>query len=100
MEALFTCVGGVFVFFGLFGIVISRSYLISLFLCLEVIVIGLFCLLVRSSFFFEGVGGYSFVVLRLLAVKACEASAGLALTVAFSRSHGNTLLSSGNLLVS
>ena len=36
----------------------------------------------------------------ILAVKACEASAGLALMVSLSRSHGKTLLSSLNLLYS
>jgi len=100
MEALFTLVRCLLIFCGFFGVVISRTYLICLFLCLEVVVIGIFCLIFCVSFFREGLGGDSFLCLSLLAVKACEASSGLALTVSFSRSHGNTLLTSGKLLMS
>uniref|UniRef100_A0AAU7E3A4 NADH-ubiquinone oxidoreductase chain 4L n=1 Tax=Protankyra bidentata TaxID=2904677 RepID=A0AAU7E3A4_9ECHN len=90
--------GLVIVFCGLLGILITRSYVISLFLCLEIIVIGLlFLLMFDSSFSLEGC--WSYYCISLLAVNACEASAGLAMVVSLSRSHGSTLISSVNLLV-
>lgn len=85
---------------GVFGLIISRSYLISLFLCLEVLVIGVLSFIIRTSFFFKGAGSDSYFCLCLLAIKACEAASGLALVVSFSRRHKSTLVSSAKLLIS
>nr|YP_010181238.1 NADH dehydrogenase subunit 4L [Chiridota heheva]QVD42788.1 NADH dehydrogenase subunit 4L [Chiridota heheva]QVD42801.1 NADH dehydrogenase subunit 4L [Chiridota sp. SS-2021] len=83
---------------GLLGIVFNRAYIISLLLCLELLVMSLFMLLCCFGLFY-GVS-VSFYSISILAVNACEASAGLALMVSMSRSFGNTLLFSLNLLSS
>lgn len=91
--------GIVVCFSGLLGLIISRSYLISLFLCLEVLVLGILCLIVGISYLYGGSGKDRHLCLCLLAMKACEAASGLALVVSFSRSHGRTLVSSASLLI-
>nr|BDH75809.2 NADH dehydrogenase subunit 4L [Euapta godeffroyi] len=91
--------GVVIVLSGFLGLIITRSYIISLFLCLELIVVGLLTLMaVYSLFSLES--NWSSLCLLLLCVNACEASAGLALIVSVSRSHGSTSLSNVNLLIS
>jgi len=90
--------GLVIIFCGLLGILITRSYVISLFLCLEIIVIGLLFLLMFNSLF-RLEECWRYYCISLLAIKACEARAGLAMVVSLSRSHGKTLISGVNLLV-
>lgn len=100
MGVLLSLFGVTIFFSGILGLIISRSYLISLFLCLEVLVIGVLSLTLRKSFLYKSSGIDCHLCLCLLAIKACEAASGLALTVSFSRRHGKTLIRSANLLVS
>lgn len=79
------------------GLVINRSHLLSALLCLELLLISSFAgitLLVNS------VATFTFIStpLILLTLSACEASAGLALLVSISRTHGSDLIHTFNLL--
>nr|YP_009051402.1 NADH dehydrogenase subunit 4L [Tetrastemma olgarum]AIH00390.1 NADH dehydrogenase subunit 4L [Tetrastemma olgarum] len=79
-------------FVGIFTVLISMfvfvfqrfHYLMSL-LCLEMMILGLF-LLVLSVYSFKNEG---FLVFVLLTFAACEAAVGLGLLISLIRSHGS-----------
>nr|YP_009034357.1 NADH dehydrogenase subunit 4L [Draconetta xenica]BAO84688.1 NADH dehydrogenase subunit 4L [Draconetta xenica] len=82
---------------GLSGLAFHRYHLLSALLCLEGMMISLFIALSVWTLQF-GVTNFSIAPMVLLAFSACEASAGLALLVATSRTHGSDLLKTLNLL--
>ncbi|YP_006665917.1 NADH dehydrogenase subunit 4L (mitochondrion) [Oryzias melastigma] len=84
-------------FMGLVGLVLYRTQLLSALLCLEAMMLILFislslwALQLMSTMF-------AACPMILLALSACEASAGLALLVATARSHGSGRLKNLSLL--
>nr|NP_739732.1 NADH dehydrogenase subunit 4L [Lophius americanus]WMI35620.1 NADH dehydrogenase subunit 4L [Lophiidae sp.]WMI35321.1 NADH dehydrogenase subunit 4L [Lophius americanus]WMI35594.1 NADH dehydrogenase subunit 4L [Lophius americanus]WMI35659.1 NADH dehydrogenase subunit 4L [Lophius americanus]BAC23302.1 NADH dehydrogenase subunit 4L [Lophius americanus] len=82
---------------GLAGLTFHRTHLLSALLCLEGMMLALFLALSLWSLQL-GVTGFSATPLLLLAFSACEASAGLALLVATTRTHGSDRLQTLNLL--
>nr|YP_010173788.1 NADH dehydrogenase subunit 4L [Gerlachea australis]QSJ54431.1 NADH dehydrogenase subunit 4L [Gerlachea australis] len=82
---------------GLTGLVFHRTHLLSALLCLEGMMLSLYISLAIWSLSM-GSTSSSALPLFLLAVSACEASAGLALLVATTRTHGTDRLQSLNLL--
>nr|YP_009240293.1 NADH dehydrogenase subunit 4L [Chionodraco hamatus]YP_009512158.1 NADH dehydrogenase subunit 4L [Chaenodraco wilsoni]AMO01442.1 NADH dehydrogenase subunit 4L [Chionodraco hamatus]AMO01527.1 NADH dehydrogenase subunit 4L [Chionodraco hamatus]AXJ91477.1 NADH dehydrogenase subunit 4L [Chaenodraco wilsoni]QSJ54405.1 NADH dehydrogenase subunit 4L [Chaenodraco wilsoni] len=82
---------------GLTGLVFHRTHLLSALLCLEGMMLSLY---VAFSIWSLSMGATSSSALPLflLAISACEASAGLALLVATARTHGTDRLQSLNLL--
>nr|BBH37248.1 NADH dehydrogenase subunit 4L [Priolepis latifascima]BBI37684.1 NADH dehydrogenase subunit 4L [Priolepis latifascima] len=82
---------------GLAGLAFHRIHLLSALLCLEGMMLSLFLAL---SFWTLQLNSTSFTAapLLLLAFSACEASAGLALLVATTRTHGTDRLKNLNLL--
>nr|YP_009123816.1 NADH dehydrogenase subunit 4L [Parachaenichthys charcoti]AJN91090.1 NADH dehydrogenase subunit 4L [Parachaenichthys charcoti] len=82
---------------GLTGLVFHRTHLLSALLCLEGMMLSLYLSLAIWSLSMSSVSS-SALPLFLLAVSACEASAGLALLVATARTHGTDRLQSLNLL--
>lgn len=82
---------------GFLGLAFHRTHLLSALLCLEGIMLSLY--IAFSLWALElGSMNFSTAPLLLLAFSACEASAGLALLVATSRTHGTDHLHSLNLL--
>nr|YP_010173801.1 NADH dehydrogenase subunit 4L [Gymnodraco acuticeps]APU88618.1 NADH dehydrogenase subunit 4L [Gymnodraco acuticeps]QSJ54444.1 NADH dehydrogenase subunit 4L [Gymnodraco acuticeps] len=79
------------------GLVFHRTHLLSALLCLEGMMLSLYIALSTWSLSM-GSTSSSALPLFLLAVSACEASAGLALLVATTRTHGTDRLQSLNLL--
>nr|WNH19080.1 NADH dehydrogenase subunit 4L [Gibberichthys pumilus] len=82
---------------GLVGLAFHRTHLLSALLCLEGMMLSLFIALSLWALQLDATG-YSASPMLLLAFSACEASAGLALLVATSRTHGTDRLQSLNLL--
>nr|BBH37079.1 NADH dehydrogenase subunit 4L [Priolepis semidoliata]BBH37196.1 NADH dehydrogenase subunit 4L [Priolepis semidoliata]BBH37209.1 NADH dehydrogenase subunit 4L [Priolepis semidoliata]BBH37222.1 NADH dehydrogenase subunit 4L [Priolepis semidoliata]BBI37595.1 NADH dehydrogenase subunit 4L [Priolepis semidoliata] len=82
---------------GLAGLAFHRIHLLSALLCLESMMLSLF---LGISFWTLQLNSTSFTAapLLLLAFSACEASAGLALLVATSRTHGADRMQNLNLL--
>nr|YP_009734636.1 NADH dehydrogenase subunit 4L [Liparis tessellatus]YP_010276475.1 NADH dehydrogenase subunit 4L [Liparis tanakae]QIB71671.1 NADH dehydrogenase subunit 4L [Liparis tessellatus]UHY39610.1 NADH dehydrogenase subunit 4L [Liparis tanakae]BBM35039.1 NADH dehydrogenase subunit 4L [Liparis tanakae]BBM35091.1 NADH dehydrogenase subunit 4L [Liparis tessellatus] len=82
---------------GLTGLAFHRAHLLSALLCLEGMMLTLF---IALSIWTLQLGALttSATPILLLAFSACEASAGLALLVAATRTHGTTRLQSLNLL--
>nr|AUO29217.1 NADH dehydrogenase subunit 4L [Liparis ochotensis]QLY89575.1 NADH dehydrogenase subunit 4L [Liparis liparis]WNH37353.1 NADH dehydrogenase subunit 4L [Liparis gibbus]BBM34883.1 NADH dehydrogenase subunit 4L [Liparis ochotensis] len=82
---------------GLTGLAFHRAHLLSALLCLEGMMLTLF---IAFSIWTLQLGTLttSSAPILLLAFSACEASAGLALLVAATRTHGTTRLQSLNLL--
>nr|YP_009441273.1 NADH dehydrogenase subunit 4L [Eleotris amblyopsis]ATN23246.1 NADH dehydrogenase subunit 4L [Eleotris amblyopsis] len=84
-------------FLGLAGLTFHRTHLLSALLCLEGMMLSLF--LALSLWTMElNTTNFSTSPMLLLAFSACEASAGLALLVATSRTHGTDRLQNLNLL--
>nr|YP_002364635.1 NADH dehydrogenase subunit 4L [Trichiurus japonicus]YP_009628521.1 NADH dehydrogenase subunit 4L [Trichiurus haumela]WNH24260.1 NADH dehydrogenase subunit 4L [Trichiurus lepturus]ABY26768.1 NADH dehydrogenase subunit 4L [Trichiurus japonicus]QBX88135.1 NADH dehydrogenase subunit 4L [Trichiurus haumela]QHF17708.1 NADH dehydrogenase subunit 4L [Trichiurus japonicus]UNZ13134.1 NADH dehydrogenase subunit 4L [Trichiurus japonicus] len=82
---------------GLAGLAFHRAHLLSALLCLEAMMLSLF--LALSVWTLQlGSTNFSAAPMLLLAFSACEASTGLALLVATSRTHGTDRLKSLNLL--
>nr|YP_004733016.1 NADH dehydrogenase subunit 4L [Arripis trutta]BAK52363.1 NADH dehydrogenase subunit 4L [Arripis trutta] len=82
---------------GLTGLAFHRTHLLSALLCLEAMMLSLFIAL--SIWALQlGSSNFSTSPMLLLAFSACEASAGLALLVATSRTHGGDRLQGLNLL--
>nr|YP_010173879.1 NADH dehydrogenase subunit 4L [Trematomus tokarevi]QSJ54545.1 NADH dehydrogenase subunit 4L [Trematomus tokarevi] len=94
-PAQFTC-SSAFIL-GLTGLVFHRTHLLSALLCLEGMMLSLY---IALSIWTLGMASTSSsaMPLFLLAISACEASAGLALLVATVRTHGTDRLESLNLL--
>nr|YP_003345393.1 NADH dehydrogenase subunit 4L [Myroconger compressus]BAI53232.1 NADH dehydrogenase subunit 4L [Myroconger compressus] len=82
---------------GLSGLAFHRKHLLSALLCLEAMMLSLYVAMALWSFQM-GTNVFSSAPMMLLAFSACEASAGLALLVATSRTHGTDLLKNLNLL--
>nr|YP_010614658.1 NADH dehydrogenase subunit 4L [Dysalotus oligoscolus]WAS35233.1 NADH dehydrogenase subunit 4L [Dysalotus oligoscolus] len=82
---------------GLAGLAFHRTHLLSALLCLEAMMLSLFIALSIWTLQLDSTG-FSASPMLLLAFSACEASAGLALLVATSRTHGSDRLQNLNLL--
>nr|BBM34974.1 NADH dehydrogenase subunit 4L [Rhodichthys regina] len=82
---------------GLTGLAFHRAHLLSALLCLEGMMLTLF---IALSIWTLQLGALtiSTTPILLLAFSACEASTGLALLVATTRTHNTTRLQSLNLL--
>nr|ABD38949.1 NADH dehydrogenase subunit 4L [Bairdiella chrysoura] len=82
---------------GLTCLAFHRTHLLSALLCLEGMMLSLFIALSLWTLQLDSTN-FSASPMLLLAFSACEASAGLALLVATSRTHGTDRLQSLNLL--
>nr|YP_009671875.1 NADH dehydrogenase subunit 4L [Poroderma pantherinum]QCX31724.1 NADH dehydrogenase subunit 4L [Poroderma pantherinum] len=82
---------------GLMGLTFNRSHLLSALLCLEGMMLTLFVAIATWSLTQNSTSS-SILPMILLTFSACEASAGLAILVATSRSHGSDKLQNLNLL--
>nr|QYK19571.1 NADH dehydrogenase subunit 4L [Thorichthys meeki]WRM53640.1 NADH dehydrogenase subunit 4L [Thorichthys meeki] len=82
---------------GLAGLAFHRTHLLSALLCLEGMMLSLFIALSLWTLQLNSTS-FSASPVLLLAFSACEASAGLALLVASTRTHGTDRLQSLNLL--
>nr|YP_009112401.1 NADH dehydrogenase subunit 4L [Curimata mivartii]AIY67785.1 NADH dehydrogenase subunit 4L [Curimata mivartii] len=82
---------------GLMGLAFHRTHLLSALLCLEGMMLSLFIALALWALQLEATA-FSVAPMLLLAFSACEASAGLALLVATTRTHGSDRLQNLNLL--
>nr|YP_009117094.1 NADH dehydrogenase subunit 4L [Pelotretis flavilatus]AGI78919.1 NADH dehydrogenase subunit 4L [Pelotretis flavilatus] len=82
---------------GLLGVTLHRYHLLSALLCLEGMMLSLFIAFSILTLQLNSTNASASPMI-LLAFSACEASAGLALLVATSRTHGTDHLQSLNLL--
>nr|QDX07561.1 NADH dehydrogenase subunit 4L [Callopanchax monroviae] len=82
---------------GLTGLTFHRTHLLSALLCLEGMMLSLYMALSLWSLQYNSANFFAGPLL-LLAFSACEASVGLALLVATSRTHGSDRLRSLSLL--
>nr|WNH20732.1 NADH dehydrogenase subunit 4L [Priolepis farcimen] len=82
---------------GLAGLAFHRIHLLSALLCLESMMLSLFLALALWTLQMNSTN-FSAAPLLLLAFSACEASAGLALLVAATRTHGTDRLQNLSLL--
>nr|YP_008593517.1 NADH dehydrogenase subunit 4L [Sphyraena japonica]BAN83459.1 NADH dehydrogenase subunit 4L [Sphyraena japonica] len=82
---------------GLFGLAFHRRHILSALLCLEGMMVSLYVALSLWVLQSDS-ANFSATPLFLLAFSACEASAGLALLVATTRTHGNDHIKNLNLL--
>nr|YP_002519659.1 NADH dehydrogenase subunit 4L [Scarus schlegeli]ACL27237.1 NADH dehydrogenase subunit 4L [Scarus schlegeli] len=82
---------------GLTGLAFQRTHLLSALLCLEGMMLTLYIALSLWTLQLDS-SGFSPAPMILLAFSACEASAGLAILVATSRTHGSDRLKNLNLL--
>nr|WNH20693.1 NADH dehydrogenase subunit 4L [Kaupichthys diodontus] len=82
---------------GFLGLTLQRKHLLSALLCLESMMLAIYITMALWSFN-SGSSMFSLGPMVLLTFSACEASAGLALLVATSRTHGADLLKNLNLL--
>nr|WNH24026.1 NADH dehydrogenase subunit 4L [Stomias affinis] len=82
---------------GFMGLAFHRTHLLSALLCLEGMMLSLYIALSHWALQSESTG-FSATPMLLLAFSACEASAGLALLVATSRTHGTDHLQNLTLL--
>nr|YP_009316483.1 NADH dehydrogenase subunit 4L [Eusphyra blochii]AHN05818.1 NADH dehydrogenase subunit 4L [Eusphyra blochii]AOV83451.1 NADH dehydrogenase subunit 4L [Eusphyra blochii] len=82
---------------GLMGLAFNRSHLLSALLCLEGMMLTLFIATAIWSMTLNSTSS-SIIPMILLTFSACEASTGLAILVATSRSHGSDKLQNLNLL--
>nr|YP_010957207.1 NADH dehydrogenase subunit 4L [Centropristis striata]QEP94861.1 NADH dehydrogenase subunit 4L [Centropristis striata]WMY90508.1 NADH dehydrogenase subunit 4L [Centropristis striata] len=78
-------------FLGLAGLAFHRTYTLSALLCLEGMMLALFMSLSLWTLQLNSTN-FSSAPMLLLAFSACEASVGLSLLVATSRTHGTTYL--------
>nr|WNH38321.1 NADH dehydrogenase subunit 4L [Antennarius striatus] len=83
--------------FGMLGLTVNRVHLLSALLCLESMMLSLF---MGLSLWMLQLGSFNFSTLPMfmLALSACEASVGLALLVASTRTHGSDRVQTFNLL--
>nr|WNH23033.1 NADH dehydrogenase subunit 4L [Cryptotomus roseus] len=82
---------------GLTGLAFHRTHLLSALLCLEGMMLSLYIALSLWTLHLDSTS-FSPAPMLLLAFSACEASAGLALLVATSRTHGSDRLNNLSLL--
>nr|YP_001527855.1 NADH dehydrogenase subunit 4L [Strongylocentrotus droebachiensis]YP_001527868.1 NADH dehydrogenase subunit 4L [Strongylocentrotus pallidus]CAP12674.1 NADH dehydrogenase subunit 4L [Strongylocentrotus droebachiensis]CAP12687.1 NADH dehydrogenase subunit 4L [Strongylocentrotus pallidus] len=84
-------------YLGFMGILLNRLHFLSILLCLELLLISLFIGIAiwnKNT----GVPQNTTFNLLLLTLSACEASIGLSLMVALSRTHSSDLVASLSLL--
>nr|YP_002970827.1 NADH dehydrogenase subunit 4L [Oplurus grandidieri]BAH70377.1 NADH dehydrogenase subunit 4L [Oplurus grandidieri] len=81
----------------LMGLSMHRTHLISALLCIEGMMLALFIILTMFSSTLQ-LSTLTPTPIMLLAMSACEASTGLALLIATSRTHGNDHIKNLNLL--
>nr|YP_009117157.1 NADH dehydrogenase subunit 4L [Triaenodon obesus]AII01885.1 NADH dehydrogenase subunit 4L [Triaenodon obesus]QIS49060.1 NADH dehydrogenase subunit 4L [Triaenodon obesus] len=96
MSPMYFSVTSAFIL-GLMGLAFNRSHLLSALLCLEGMMLTLFIATAIWSMTLNSTSS-SIIPMILLTFSACEASAGLAILVAASRSHGSDKLQNLNLL--
>nr|WNH19444.1 NADH dehydrogenase subunit 4L [Megachasma pelagios] len=82
---------------GLTGLALNRYHLLSTLLCLEGMLLTLFITISIWALTLNSTS-CSIIPMILLTFSACEASTGLAILVATSRSHGSDNLQNLNLL--
>nr|YP_009388958.1 NADH dehydrogenase subunit 4L [Gonatodes albogularis]BAX77892.1 NADH dehydrogenase subunit 4L [Gonatodes albogularis] len=82
---------------GLTGLMLNRHHLVSALLCLESLSLAIFLSLGLNAQLHQ-VSTYMMQPIVLLALAACEASMGLALLVASSRTYASDHLKNLNLL--
>nr|YP_010451184.1 NADH dehydrogenase subunit 4L [Acentronura tentaculata]UTV00965.1 NADH dehydrogenase subunit 4L [Acentronura tentaculata] len=82
---------------GLMGLSFHRTHLLSALLCLEGMMLSLYVALSLWTLQLESIN-FSPSPMILLTFSACEASVGLALLVATSRTHGTDHLKALNIL--
>nr|YP_654158.1 NADH dehydrogenase subunit 4L [Paradactylodon mustersi]ABC56120.1 NADH dehydrogenase subunit 4L [Paradactylodon mustersi] len=82
---------------GIMGLALHRIHLLSALLCIEGMMLALFIALTFWSIQFEVLLYFS-LPMFMLTFSACEASTGLALMVATTRTHGSDHLKNLNLL--
>nr|QFR52775.1 NADH dehydrogenase subunit 4L [Podarcis siculus]QFR52788.1 NADH dehydrogenase subunit 4L [Podarcis siculus]QFR52801.1 NADH dehydrogenase subunit 4L [Podarcis siculus]QFR52814.1 NADH dehydrogenase subunit 4L [Podarcis siculus]QFR52827.1 NADH dehydrogenase subunit 4L [Podarcis siculus] len=82
---------------GLLGLSIHRTHFMSILICLEGMTLILF-LMMATFTTFTNTPTTAMLPILLLALSACEASTGLALLVATSRTHGTDHMKTMNLL--
>nr|YP_009465625.1 NADH dehydrogenase subunit 4L [Solegnathus hardwickii]AHN95938.1 NADH dehydrogenase subunit 4L [Solegnathus hardwickii]QCB91430.1 NADH dehydrogenase subunit 4L [Solegnathus hardwickii] len=82
---------------GLMGLALHRTHLLSALLCLEGMMLSLYMALSLWTLQLSSIN-FAPSPMLLLAFSACEASAGLALLVATSRTHGTDRLQALNIL--
>nr|YP_010959168.1 NADH dehydrogenase subunit 4L [Urolophus aurantiacus]WND64995.1 NADH dehydrogenase subunit 4L [Urolophus aurantiacus] len=82
---------------GLMGLALNRSHLLSALICLESMMLSLF---IAISLWSTSMATptWTLAPMILLTFSACEASSGLALLVASTRTHGSDMLKNLNLL--
>nr|YP_010016378.1 NADH dehydrogenase subunit 4L [Odontaspis ferox]QOI73764.1 NADH dehydrogenase subunit 4L [Odontaspis ferox]QTJ25355.1 NADH dehydrogenase subunit 4L [Odontaspis ferox] len=81
----------------LMGLALNRYHLLSALLCLESMLLTLFITITIWTLMLNSTS-CSIIPMILLTFSACEASTGLAILVATSRSHGSDNLQNLNLL--
>nr|YP_913492.1 NADH dehydrogenase subunit 4L [Esomus metallicus]BAF41553.1 NADH dehydrogenase subunit 4L [Esomus metallicus] len=82
---------------GLMGLTFHRTHLLSALLCLEGMMLSMFIALALWALQ-SGSMNFTATPMLLLAFSACEASTGLALLVATTRTHGNAHFKNLNIL--
>nr|YP_010234406.1 NADH dehydrogenase subunit 4L [Acanthodactylus erythrurus]QTA72559.1 NADH dehydrogenase subunit 4L [Acanthodactylus erythrurus] len=82
---------------GLLGLALHRTHLLSILICMESMMLSLY-LMMASFMSSYNILTSTLLPILLLALSACEASAGLALLVATSRTHGNDHMKNLSLL--
>nr|YP_010960686.1 NADH dehydrogenase subunit 4L [Euprotomicrus bispinatus]WNH38167.1 NADH dehydrogenase subunit 4L [Euprotomicrus bispinatus] len=82
---------------GLMGLAFNRSHLLSALLCLEGMMLSLFIAIALWSMTLNS-ASCSITPMIILTFSACEASAGLAMLVATTRTHGSDHLQNLSLL--
>nr|YP_010968846.1 NADH dehydrogenase subunit 4L [Torpedo suessii]WNO19577.1 NADH dehydrogenase subunit 4L [Torpedo suessii] len=81
----------------LMGLTLNRSHFLSALICLEGMMLSLFISIALWSMMANS-SSWSLSPMILLTFSACEASSGLALLVAATRTHGSDQLKNLNLL--
>nr|APZ82948.1 NADH dehydrogenase subunit 4L [Darevskia unisexualis] len=82
---------------GLLGLSLHRTHLMSILICIEGMMLIIY-LMMAVFISFTNTPTITILPILLLALSACEASTGLALLVATSRTHGTDHMKTLNLL--
>ena len=90
-------IGLVFFLIALLGIIINRTSLILVLMCLELLLLSVSLLFVYSTTILSLMGG-QFAVILILTVAACESALGLAIMVSYYRITGHISIKLLNLL--
>uniref|UniRef100_UPI001F12DCF4 NADH dehydrogenase subunit 4L n=1 Tax=Astriclypeus mannii TaxID=31188 RepID=UPI001F12DCF4 len=84
-------------YLGLIGVLLNRLHFLSILLCLELLLVSLFIGIAAWNINNVILQNTTFNLI-LLTLSACEASLGLSLMVALSRTHSSDLVANLNLL--